>query len=243
MKKIILAAAISVSVLSCKKEATIAYKYADKPAAVTCESVDSKLYSEAYYAFENAILIYAQNTNRRPNFKITVDNALKNFISRSRGNIKITDFVTEESFAIFNQLKSENIWNGPNLKSDASITECIGNSISNKEIKASFNALRSVGSLNPKLMVSAMTDNRAVRDQFKDKALMTYAALDLYFAKFFNTDFSAITFLTEQEKPAAPVAPVKPVANQKTPEIGKALNLDVKKKKAKQPDAHDGHNH
>lgn len=243
MKKLILVAVISVSILSCKKEATVTYKYADKPATVTCENIESKLYSEAYYAFENAILIHAKNTNRRPNFNITTDNALKNFIARSKGNIKITDFVTEESFALFNQLKSQNIWNGPNLKSDASITECIGNSISNKEIKGSFNALRSVGSLDPKLMISAMTDNRAVRDQFKDKALMTYAALDLYFAKFFNTDFSATTFLTEQEKPAAPVAPVKPIISQKKPEIGKALNLDVKKKKAEQHGAHDGHNH
>jgi len=243
MKKLILAAVISVSVLSCKKEATIAYKYADQPATLTCESIDSKLYSEAYYAFENAILIHAKNTNRRPNFNVTVDAALKNFTSRSRGNIKITDYVTEESFAVFNQLKSLDIWNGPNLKNDATITECIGNSISNKDIKGSFNTLRSVGSLNPKLMVSAMTDNRAIRDQFKDKALMTYAALDLYFAKFFNTDFSSVTFLTEQEKPAPAAAPARPVGTPKNPEIGKALDLNIKKKKTEQHSAHDGHNH
>jgi len=240
MKKIILAAVISVSVLSCKKEATIEYKHADKPATIACEGVDEKLFSEAYYAFENAILIQAKNTNRRPNFTITVDNALKNFISRSRGNIRITDYVTEESLAVFNLLKTQDIWNGPQLNSKAEITECIGNSISNKTIKGTFNTLRSVESLAPKLMVSAMTDNRAIRDQYKDKALMTYAALDLYFAKFFNTDFSAVTFLTEQ---AQPTATPKPIAAPAQPQVGKALNLDVKKKKTEQHGPNDGHNH
>jgi len=240
MKKIILAAVISVSVLSCKKEATIEYKHTDKPVTITCEGVDEKLFSEAYYAFENAILIQAKNTNRRPNSTITVDNALKNFISRSRGNIRITDYVTEESLAVFNLLKTQDIWNGPQLKSKAEITECIGNSISNKTIKGTFNTLCSVESLAPKLMVSAMTDNRAIRDQYKDKALMTYAALDLYFAKFFNTDFSAVTFLTEQA-PQPKVA--KPIASPTQPKVGKALNLDVKKKKTEQHGPNDGHNH
>jgi len=241
MKKIILAAVISVSVLSCKKEATIEYKHADKPVTITCEGVDAKLFSEAYYAFENAILIQAKNANRRPNFTITTDYALKNFVARSRGNIRITDYVTEESLAVFNLLKNQDIWNGPQLKNKAEITECIGNSISNKTIKGTFNTLRSVESLAPKLMVSAMTDNRAIRDQYKDKALMTYAALDLYFAKFFNTDFSAVTFLTEK----APLAKVaKPIATPAAkPQVGKALNLDVKKKKTEQHGPNDGHNH
>ena len=240
MKKIVLAAVISISVLSCKKEVTFEYKHADKPATITCENVDGKLLSEAYYAFENAILIQAKNTNRRPNTSITPENALKNFIARSRGTVKITDYVTEESFVVFNALKGLGIWNGPQLKNDATITECIGNEISNPVIKGSFNTLRSVESLSPKLMVSAMTDNRAIRDQYKDKALMTYVALDMYYAKFFNTDFSAVTFLTEQVKPT--VTPTIKAA-PKAPQIGKALDLDVKKKKTAAHGPHDGHNH
>jgi len=240
MKKIILAAVISVSVLSCKKEATIEYKHADKPVTITCEGIDEKLFSEAYYAFENAILIQAKNTNRRPNYTITTDNALKNFIARSRGSVKITNYVTEESLAVFNLLKAQNIWNGAQLNSKAVITECIGNSISNKTIKGTFNTLRSVESLAPKLMVSTITDNRAIRDQYKDKALMTYVALDLYYAKFFNTDFSAVTFLTEQAQPAITA---KPETTPKQPQVGKALNLNVKKKKTEQHGPNDGHNH
>lgn len=240
MKNIILVAVIIVSILSCKKEATIEYKHADKPAVVTCEGVDSKIFNEAYYAFENAIITHAKNTNRRPNFNITAEVALKNFIARSRGNIRITDYATEESFAVFNILKTMDIWDGPQLKNSAKITECIGNNISNKTIKGSFNTLRSVESLAPKLMVSAITDNRSVRGQYQDKALMTYVALDLYFAKFYNTDFSAVTFLTEQDNP---VTSTKPVAKPTQPKVGKALNLDVKKKKTEQHGPNDGHNH
>ncbi len=238
MKKLILVAAISVSVLSCKKEATITYKYADKPLALKCENVDEKLFNEAYYAFENAIVIHAKNTNRRPNTTVTSESALRTFITRSRGNLKITDYVTEESLEVFNNLKSLAIWDGAQLKNKAAVTECIGNLISNPTIKGSFNTLRTVESLSPKLMVSSIVDNRTVRDQFKDKALMTYVAFDMYYAKFFNTDFSKTTFLTEKENV---VAPKKSLTTAKKPEIGKALNLDVKKKETHSN--HDGHNH
>ncbi len=230
MKKVILAAIISVSMLSCKKEATIEYKYADKPTTLNCKNIDSKLLSEAYYAFENAILIQAKNTNKRPNFNITKEYALKNYVMRSRGNIRIKDYITKESFEVFNELKKMNIWNGTQLKDNDPTTDCIGNSISNSNIKSSFNSLRSVGSLSPKLMVSAISDNRTIRDQYKDKALMTYVALDMYYGKFFNEDFTNFTFLTAQEKPTQ-ATPTLPKKNIGAPQVGKPININVKQKK------------
>jgi hypothetical protein len=239
MKKVILAAAISFSILSCKKEASIAYKYADKPVVLNCENLDEKLVNEAYYAFENAILIHAKNTNKRPNIPVTSERALQNFIKRSSGFINITEYTTKEGYELFNSLKNLDIWDGAQLKSNATVTECIGESIANPNIKSSFNSLRSVESLTPKLMGSSIINNRT-RDLYKDKALMTYVAFDMYYAKFFNTDFSAVTFLTEKENT---VAPSKPVISPKNPEIGKALNLDLKKKTPETHSAHDGHNH
>lgn len=240
MKKIVLVAAISLSILSCKKEVEFDYKYAEKPVTITCENLDTKLLSEAYYAFENAIMIQAENTKRRPQVKITIDNALKSYINRSKGNIKITDYVTEESLAIFNVLKNQEIWEGTHLKNNSSINECIAKNISNKDIKSSFNTLISIENLDPKLIASAITDNRSIRGQFRDKTLMTYVALDMYYAKFFNTDFSTITFLTKQAQPVAtPTSKVAP----KTLQIGKALDLDVKKKKTEAHGPNDGHNH
>ncbi len=226
MKKVILAAIISTSMLSCKKEATIEFKYADKPTTINCEDIDTKLLSEAYYAFENAILIQAKNTNKRPNFNITKDYALKNFVTRSRGNIRIKEYVTKETLDIFNELKKLSIWNGIQLKNNDPLTDCIGNSISNPTIKGSFNTLRSVESLAPKLMVSTISDNRSIRDQYKDKALMTYVALDMYYAKFFNEDFTNFTFLTAQEKSNQVNAP-KPKKTS-APQVGKPMNIEVK---------------
>lgn len=240
MKKIVLAAAISLSILSCKKEAEFDYKHSEKPATITCDNVDVKLLSEAYYAFENAIMIQAENTKRRPQVKVTIDNAMRSYINRTKGNIKITDYITEESLAIFNVLKNQDIWEGAQLKSNSTINECIAKGISNKGIKSSFNTLLSIESLDPKLIASAITDNRGARGQFRDKTLMTYVALDMYYAKFFNTDFSKLTFLTEKVQPTAvPTPKVAP----KTPQIGKALDLDVKKKKTEAHGPNDGHNH
>jgi hypothetical protein len=234
MKKTVLAAALSITLFSCKQEQTFEYKYADQPQVLTCEDIDSKLFNEAYYAFENAVLTHAKNNNRRPNMNITSEYAFRSYIMRANTNFNISDYVTEETFAVFNSLKKQDIWDGALLKSSAAITECIGNNISNATIKGSFNTLRSVESLSPKLVASTITDNRAIRDQYKDKVLMTYVALDMYYSKFYNTDFSNIEFLVEKEPIAAPI--------KKTsgPEIGKKINLETKPQKHS---SHDGHNH
>lgn len=237
MKKIVLATVLSISILSCKQEPTFNYKYANQPQVLICENIDSKLFNEAYYAFEKAIITQAKNNNKRPNFNITPEYALRSYIMRSKGNINITDYVTKEAFEIFSKLKNKDIWNGAQLRSEATITECIGNSISNATIKGSFNTLRSVESLSPNLVASTITDNRAIRDQYKDKALMTYVALDMYYSKFYNTDFSNVEFLVEKEPAQIPAV------KQAGPEIGKKINLEAKTDNRQQHSSHDGHNH
>lgn len=236
MKKIVLIAALSITVLSCKQEPTFDYKYADQPQVLTCENVDSKLFNEAYYAFENAIVTHAKNNNRRPNITITPEYALRSFIMRSRGNMRITDYVSKEALDVFNLLKNKDIWNGVQLKNDAAITECIGQNITNATIKGSFNTLRSVESLSPNLVASTIMDDRTIRNQFNDKILMTYVALDMYYSKFYNTDFSTIEFLIEKE-------PIAPAAKPNGPEIGKKINLEAKTDNRQKHGPHDGHNH
>jgi hypothetical protein len=237
MKKTILVAVLGITVLSCKQEKTLDYKYAEQPQVITCESIDTKLFNEAYYAFENAILIHAKNTNRRPNFNITPEYALRSYIMKAKTNIKITDYVTKETLDIFKTLRNKDIWNGAQLKNNAAITECIGESISNPIIKKSFNTLRSVESLNPTLMASAIADNRAIRGQYNDKVLMAYVAFDMYYSKFYNTNFSNVEFLVEKEPIIAPAS--KPVR----PEIGKKLNIDTHKSNRVKHGQNDGHNH
>ncbi|MFD0964038.1 hypothetical protein [Pseudofulvibacter geojedonensis] len=218
MKKLLVASIICASIFSCKKEENITYKYADQPSVLTCEISDNKLYTEAYYTFENAILTHAKNTNRNPNRVITLDQAMRNFVSRSRGVININDYVTKESLDVFKALHSKGLWNGEKLKSQSDVLNCIGKSISNKDLKTSFNALRSVEeSLDPKLIVSAIVSSNN-RSQYKDKALMTYIALDAYFGKFIGKDFSKIEFLKAKEETPAVTKPE--VTLKKDPHAG-----------------------
>lgn len=237
MKKIVLAALLSTSIFSCKQEPTFDYKYADQPQVLTCENNDAKLFNEAYYAFENAIVIYAKNNNRRQNFTVTPEFALRSYIMKARGTIRITDYITKETLDVFQQLKTKDIWDGIQLKNNAAITECIGKNISNATIKGSFNTLRSVESLNPSLVATTITEDRTIRNQYNDKVLMTYVALDMFYSKFFNTNLSNPEFLVEKEN----VIPrgTKP----KGPEVGKKINLDVKKPNIEKHGPHDGHNH
>ncbi len=62
----------------------------------------------------------------------------------------------------------------------------------------------------------------------------------MFACKFYNTDFSAVTFLTEQDKATEPISKSKATS---APQVGKALNLDVKNKKQKVTRGHEGHNH
>ena len=83
------------------------------------------------------------------------------------------------------------------LVSNSATLDCIGNSVSNNDLKRSFNALRSVEeTIDPKLLVMAITTVPG-STQYKDKALMTYAALDLYYGKFADKDFTNFTYLVE----------------------------------------------
>ncbi len=232
MKKIILTLTISVALFSCKKTENTTletYNHSDKPETIFCDDVDKKLLSEAYYAFENAVLINATNTNRNPKRIINIDFALRNFMARAQNNIRIQDFLTEEVVTIFKVLKQQNIWDGNQLDNNGNLLNCIANSISNPQLKQTFKTLKEVNSLDPKLMATAIYGNSKVRTSLKDKVLMTYIALDLFYAKMFAVDLSKVKYITKQNPPV--LAPV----NKKAPalkklEIGKPIKLNTKKK-------------
>lgn len=235
MKKVILLSAVLIALVSCKKEEKINYKYADQPQVITCQNVNNQLINEAYYAFENALLTQAKNINRNPNARITTDYVLRNFIMRSRGVVKIEDYITKESVVVFKALQNEGLWQNGKLLSNSATLNCIGENISNKDLQTSFNALRSVEeTLDPKLIVTAITNSRGTA-LYKDKALMAYTALELYYGKFTGKDFSTIEYLAEQPKEAVK----KPEVTLKRQDLKKQepKKLEIKK------DPHAGHNH
>lgn len=224
MKKLILLSTITVLFFSnCKKEQPITYLYPDQPQTLNCNNIDTKLFSDAYYAFEKAITTQSQNVNKRPNYTVPAASALRNFIGRSKGTLRIDNYITKETLEVFNNLKNQDIWKNNQLKNNAAIADCIGNHIANTGIKTTFNALRQTEDLDAKLMAAAIAD-LGLFDQYKDKALMTYAALDLYYAKFFELDLTKITLLEAN----TPANQKETVTNNKTVEL---------------KDEHAGHNH
>jgi len=243
MRTTILAFVLTATLFSCKKDnsSTLStYKYADKPQTLACSNIDTKLFTEAYYAFENAILIHAHNTNRRPGRAINTDYAYRNFTARAQNNLRVEDYITKETADIFKVLKKQDIWDGDHLDYNSDVVKCIADAISNTQIKQTFKTLQEVNSLNPKLMAAAIYGNVKARDKFKDKALMTYVALDMFYAKMQKVDFTKVKYIVKQDKPAvAPVTKRRPIA--KKPAIGQPLKLKTKKPVKHGPN--DGHNH
>ena len=209
MKKVVLLSAVLVTLFSCKKEASLNFKYVDQPQAVTCQNVNAQLLNEAYYVFENAINIQAENTRANPNANISTDRNLRGFVTRSRGVLDINPYITEDAVKVFNALKAKGLWENGKLISKSEALDCINNSISNNDLKRSFSALRSVeDTMDSKLLIMAIT-NVPGSAQYKDKALMTYAALDLYYGKFIGKDFTNFTYLVETSKAENPEVTIK----------------------------------
>ena len=88
---------------SCKKENTFKeYEFADKPAVLECNNLNSKLYNEALYSFENDILnFYGKD-------KKSLLLAYSQFIRLSvYGRVNYKNIVSEHTLKVFEALKNE----------------------------------------------------------------------------------------------------------------------------------------
>ena len=185
-------------VFNCKKETPFTdFKYADKPVAFTCEGVNSKLLNEALYSFEDDIV----NHYKKGNQNYRLDQAYSQIIRNSTfGRLKLEDMVSKHTASVFEALKNENdLWDANNPKSHLSYKSttmnCISESIKDTALKTTLDALLSTNSMSPKLFGAPLANK--YRNTLNDKNLAMYVALDLYYAKMFDIDFSKINF----EKP------------------------------------------
>lgn len=183
---------------SCKKENTFSdFKYKDKPAILTCDNLNSKLYQEALYTFEDDLL----NFYKRNNANSTLAQSYSQFIRNSiYGRIKYEDIISEHTYKVFEALKDENdLWDANNQKSHlnykSAIITCMANNIKDVALKTTFNSLISTNFMDPKLFGSPLMAKYT--NTLSDKFLATYVALDLFYAKLFDIDFSNVNF----EKP------------------------------------------
>lgn len=182
-------------VTSCKKEnAFKEYAFADKPAVLACENLNSKLYNEALYSFENDILnFYGKD-------KKSLLLAYSQFIRLSvYSRINYKNMVSEHTLKVFEALKNESeLWDFNNTSShlnyNGALMDCIAQNITNPDLKTTLNALLSTNSMSPKLFGTPLSTNYSAT--LSDKYLASYVAFDLFYAKLFDVDFSQV----EKEK-------------------------------------------
>lgn len=193
---------LAISLISCKKENTLSeYKYADKGLVLSCENVNSKLYSEALFAFENDILNFYGKNNPNASLIQAYGQFIRNAIY---GRIKYEDIVSPHTIKVFEVLKNENdLWDASNPKSylnyNSALINCISINMQNTELKTTFNSLLKVNSMSPKPFGAPLMSN--YRNVIKDKYLAAYVAFDLFYANLFNKDLSKVN----AEKPAEKV--------------------------------------
>lgn len=193
---------LAISLISCKKENTLSeYKYADKGLVLSCENVNSKLYSEALFAFENDILNFYGKNNPNASLIQAYGQFIRNAIY---GRIKYEDIVSPHTIKVFEVLKNENdLWDASNPKSylnyNSALINCISINMQNAELKTTFNSLLKVNSMSPKPFGAPLMSN--YRNVIKDKYLAAYIAFDLFYANLFNKDLSKVN----AEKPAEKV--------------------------------------
>lgn len=193
---------LAISLISCKKENTLSeYKYADKGLVLSCENVNSKLYSEALFAFENDILNFYGKNNPNASLIQAYGQFIRNAIY---GRIKYEDIVSPHTIKVFEVLKNENdLWDASNPKSylnyNSALINCISINMQNTELKTTFNSLLKVNSMSPKPFGAPLMSN--YRNVIKDKYLAAYIAFDLFYANLFNKDLSKVN----AEKPAEKV--------------------------------------
>ncbi|WP_242119603.1 hypothetical protein [Aestuariivivens sediminicola] len=175
------------------------YKFSEKGIVLNCDNLDTKLYNEALFAFENDVMTFygKDNPNQVRAYSQFVRSAVNN-------RVKYTDMLSPHTVKVFEALKKDNsLWdvNNPNshLNYNSPFFKCIGDHIQNKDLKTTLNALVSTNSMSPKLFGTPLMSMYSLA--IRDKYLAAYVAFDLFYAKLFDVDLTQVNM----EKPAAAV--------------------------------------
>lgn len=181
--------------LSCKNDVKLSeYKYTDKANPVDCQSGYDPLLKEAFYAFEKDIINkYAQEKQNK-------SRAYRTFLNNvAADRLKTEDLVSTDSKAIFDVLKSKDgLFTNNHLNYNSSVFNCISAKIKDKALKQTLDALISTNSMSSKLYSAAL---RSSSSYIADTNMSMYIALDLYYSKFFNIDFSKVDLAANTPKP------------------------------------------
>lgn len=175
---------------SCKNN-TVEFKYTDKEDLFLCESVNMALIKEALYSFEEDI------KNNYP-FKrpySTLNGYATYWSTMTSDRLPKKEAISAHTLALFKLLKEDKeLWNTSGdkitLNYNGKLMQCIGENLKDEGFKITFNALLETNSFKSKLFAPII--NRKVSKIVNDKTLATYIALDLFYAKLFEMDFTEI---------------------------------------------------
>jgi len=183
---------IAFTFMGCEKKTPFSdFKYANKGAVLNCENINTPLFNEALFSFENDIVSF-YNKNGPENIGLAYSQFMRNAIN---GRAKYIEIVSPHTVKIFEALKNENnLWDAENTKSylnyKSDYITCILANIKDAKLKTTFNALVSTNSMSPELFGTPISRNYRVLTT--DKYLAAYVALDLYYAKLFKIDLSQV---------------------------------------------------
>lgn len=193
--KIIALSTLMLLGFNCKEEPKqfADYQFIDKGETVSCENMDTKLFNEALYSFEEDIKNFYGNPERdRGNLLRPYSSFVREAVTE-RANY--AEIVSPHTIKVFEALKTKKeIWNEKNLKSNlnyrSAFFQCMANHIKDDALTQTMKALLDTDSMSPKLFGAPLQTSSS--QALNDKYLAAYIAFDLYYAKLFDVDLSQV---------------------------------------------------
>ncbi|WCO02585.1 hypothetical protein [Psychroserpens ponticola] len=189
---------ICLILVNCKEpQPKLIFNYSDKPMVLNCNNEYTNLLNEALHNFEATLTEHYGNNKTNIS---SINNAYRDFLKESTINAtNYNNIANQHSLDIFEALKNiDGLWitknNQLSLNYKHEIFSCIGNNISDKDLKTTFNALLSTNSMSIRMLKDLFLTRSHIFN--KDKYLATYVALELYYSKLSNVDLTK-----KEEKP------------------------------------------
>lgn len=186
---------VTMLLVSCTQ---LEYKYSDKETPLDCETINTELYKEALFAFEDYLLEhYVANP---PN---TMQQAYAFYWEIAiRDLMPAVELIDEHMISIIQALKKEKeLWVKLEGKSTLNpkhpVMRCIQENIINEDSKSVLKNLLDTNSFRPDIFKTHI-DYQA-KNLINDKALASYFAFNNFYAKVLETDFNEIDRKTNNE--------------------------------------------
>lgn len=190
MKNIFSLFIISILLLNSCKEKTFDFKYADKEDLFECSLVGNmELIKEAVYVFEDFI---KNNYSFKQPF--SVSKGYTKFLNNTEaGYMPLAEkFDNHIKEVVYKLKEQETIWNTSGnrttLNYNSNLANCILSNIQNQNLKNILSSMMKSNTLRSNIFAPSVNTNVNILE--KDRALATYEALDMFYAKLFHLDLS-----------------------------------------------------